>query len=85
MGFSKQLTEGLKMKLIDTYKAEEGCKKISKCFQLAVSTVRNDVKKWLLKRAVEVNARSGRPIQLIGRTGHMLDRKAKQKKTFRKV
>lgn len=45
MGSSKQLTEDLKMKLFDVYKAKEGYKKISKHFHLAISTVRNVIKK----------------------------------------
>lgn len=54
----KQLTEDLKMKLIDAYKAEEGCQKISLCFQLTIFTVQNVIKKWQLKRTVEVETRS---------------------------
>lgn len=43
-GSSKQLFAYLKIKIIHSYKAWEGyLKKISKCFQLAISTVRNKV------------------------------------------
>lgn len=39
MGFSKQWIEDPKMNLIDAYKAEKSYKKISKYFQLGISTV----------------------------------------------
>lgn len=39
MGSDKQLSGDLKMNLIDAYNAEEGYKKISKHFQLTISTV----------------------------------------------
>lgn len=40
MGSSKQLTKDLKIKLTDSYTAEEGYKKTTtKCFQLMSSTV----------------------------------------------
>lgn len=42
---SKQLIEDLKRNLINAHKAGEGYKKISKLFQLTVSTVQNVIKK----------------------------------------
>ncbi|KAM4705482.1 uncharacterized protein WCC33_010326 [Rhinophrynus dorsalis] len=78
MGSSKQLTEDQKIKIIDSYKAGEGYKKISKRYLLAVSTVRNVIKKWKLLGTVEVKTRSGRPRKISDKTARRLVRKAKQ-------
>ena len=64
MGSSKQLCETLKMKVIDAHNAGEGYKKIAKRCQLAVSTVRNVIKRWQFRGTVEVKMRSGRPRKL---------------------
>lgn len=50
---SMQQTKDLKMKIIDVYKAGEGYKKMCKCFQLAISTEWNAIKKWYLRTALE--------------------------------
>lgn len=61
MGSYKQLSSALKTKIIEAYKTGEGYKKLAKRFQLAVSSVRNVVKKWQLTGTVEVKMRPGRP------------------------
>lgn len=45
MGSWKQLPSTLTMKMIDAQKAGEGHKKIAKCFQVAISSVCNVIKK----------------------------------------
>uniref|UniRef100_A0A3Q3KMZ5 Tc1-like transposase DDE domain-containing protein n=1 Tax=Monopterus albus TaxID=43700 RepID=A0A3Q3KMZ5_MONAL len=78
MGSSKQLCKTLKMKVIDAHNAGEGYKKIAKRCQLAVSTVRNVIKRWQIRGTVEVKMRSGRPRKLSDRTARMLVRKTNQ-------
>ncbi|KAJ8353635.1 hypothetical protein SKAU_G00212020 [Synaphobranchus kaupii] len=78
MGFSKQLPSTLKIKIIDAHKAGEGYKKMAKCIQVAVSSVRNIIKKWQLTGSVEVKLRSGRPRKLSERTTRRIVRKANQ-------
>ncbi|CAJ0961714.1 unnamed protein product [Ranitomeya imitator] len=39
-GSSKQLPRTLKMKMVEAHKSGEGCKKIAKCFQVVLSSVR---------------------------------------------
>ena len=46
MGASKQLSNDLKTKIVQQYGLGEGYKKLSRRFQLSVSTVRNVIKKW---------------------------------------
>lgn len=78
MGGSKQLPSTLKIKINDAHKAGEGYKKIAKRFQVAVSSVRNVIKKWQLTGTVEVKLRSGRPRKLSERTARRIARKANQ-------
>ena len=61
MGASKQLSNDLKTKIVQQYGLGEGYKKLSRRFQLSVSTVRNVISKWKATGTVLVNARSGRP------------------------
>ena len=61
MGASKQLSNDLKTKIVQQYGLGEGYKKLSRRFQLSVSTVRNVIKKWKATGTVLVKARSGRP------------------------
>src|SRR4029434_2402739 len=60
MGSSKQLSDDLKTKIVQQYSLGEGYKKLSRRFQLSVSTVRNVIKKWKATGTVLVKARSGR-------------------------
>ncbi|XP_062914937.1 uncharacterized protein LOC134351933 [Mobula hypostoma] len=78
MGSSKQLPSTLKINMIDAHKAGEGYKKIAKRFQVAVSSVRNVIKKWQLTGTVEVKLRSGRPRKLSERTVRIIARKANE-------
>lgn len=64
MGASKQLSDDLKTKIIQHYGLGEGYKKLSKRFQLSVSTVRNIVRKWKATGTVLVKPRSGRPSKI---------------------
>lgn len=73
MGSSQQLTEPT-----DVYKAGRDYKKISECFQLAVFTVQNVIKKWQLRGTVEVKTRSERTRKLSAKTARLLGRKTKQ-------
>ena len=75
--FSDSSNFVLKMKLIDVYRAGDGYKKISKHFQLTVSTVRNVIKKWQLGGSVAVKARFERPRKFSDRVLYVA-RKAKQ-------
>ena len=61
MGSSKQLSEGLKNRIIKFYKDGEGYKKLSSRLNIPVSTVRNIVKKWQERGTVKVKSRCGRP------------------------
>lgn len=78
MGSSIELSEDLKMKLIDAYKSGKGYKKISNHFGFSVSTIRNVIKKWKLRGTVEVKPRSGRPRKITEKTANLLGRKAKE-------
>ena len=49
---------------------------MAKLFQVAVSSVRNVIKKWQLTRTGEVKLRSGRPRKLSERTACWIARKA---------
>lgn len=78
MGSSVELSEGLKLKLIDAYKSGKGYKKISIRFGLSVSTVRNVINKWKLRGTVEVKPRSGRPKKISEKNANLLSTKAKE-------
>ncbi|KAL2088708.1 hypothetical protein ACEWY4_015607 [Coilia grayii] len=64
MGASKRLSDDLKTKIIQHYGLGEVYKKLSKRFQLSVSTVRNIVRKWKATGTVLVKPRSGRPSKI---------------------
>lgn len=51
----------LKMKIIEAHKSGEGNKKITRHFQVAVSSVYTVIKKWQLRGSAEVTLRSERP------------------------
>ncbi|GAA6222128.1 histone H2A.Z-specific chaperone CHZ1-like, partial [Lates japonicus] len=78
MGSSIELSEDLKLKLIDAYKSGKGYKKISKRFGFSISTIRNVIKKWKIRGTVEVKPRSGRPRKISDKTARLLCRKATQ-------
>ena len=61
MGMSKELSNDLNTKMIRQYELGEGYKKLSKRFEVSVSTVRNVVRKWKATGTVLVKERCGRP------------------------
>lgn len=60
MGSSKQLSNGLKNKIIHYHGLGEGYKKHSQRFHLSILTVRNVVRRWKATGTVAVKPRSGR-------------------------
>ena len=76
MGSSKQLPRILNNQIIDAHKAGEGYKNVAKCFQVAVSSDRNVIKKWQLTETVEIKVRSGRWRKLSERIARWIARKA---------
>ena len=60
MATSKELSNDLKTKMIRHYELGEGYKKLSKRFEVSVSTVRNEVRKWKAIGTVIVKERCGR-------------------------
>lgn len=77
MGASKQLSNDLKTKIVQQYGLGEGYKKLSRRFQLSVSTVRNVIKKWKATGTVLVKARSGRPRKISERQRRRMVRMVK--------
>lgn len=77
MGASKQLSNDLKTKIVQQYGLGEGYKKLSRRFQLSVSTVRNVIRKWKATGTVLVKARSGRPGKITKRQRRRMVRMVK--------
>lgn len=75
MGTSKQLSDDLKWRIIHQHQAGEGYKKLSKRFQVPISTVRNVVKKWKDTGTVKVKERSGQPRKISPRHQRRILRK----------
>lgn len=61
MGSSKQASKDLKVQIIHSLKAGKDYLKISECFHIASSAIRNIFKELKLHAKVEVKARFGRP------------------------
>ena len=61
---TKELSEDLRQKIIDLYKAKKGYKTISKTLSVHVSTVRKIVCKWRQFGTVATLPRSGRPVKI---------------------
>ena len=59
MGMSKELSNDLNTKMIRQYELGEGYRKLSKRFEVSISTVRNVVGKWKATRTVLVKERCG--------------------------
>lgn len=68
----------LKTEITDAHKAGQDCKTVAKCFQVAVSSVGDGIKKCQLTGTVEVKLRSGKPRIPSERGACRIDRKAKQ-------
>ena len=67
MEISKELSNDLKTKMMRQYELGEGYKKLSKRFEVSVSTARNVVRKWKATVTVLVKERCGRPRQIYER------------------
>ncbi|CAI9573737.1 unnamed protein product [Staurois parvus] len=59
MGIRKQLSKVLRNKVMELYKDGKGHKKMSKAFNMPISTVKSPIKKWKIRGSPDTKPRSG--------------------------
>ncbi|KAF3707609.1 hypothetical protein EXN66_Car000782 [Channa argus] len=74
MGSGKELSEDLKIKLVNLHKSGEGYKNISKRLGIPVPTVKTIIQKWKKYGHTETLPRSGRPRKITARGTRKLAR-----------
>uniref|UniRef100_A0AAY5KXH6 Transposase Tc1-like domain-containing protein n=1 Tax=Esox lucius TaxID=8010 RepID=A0AAY5KXH6_ESOLU len=72
MGSRKELSKDLHSKVTELYKDGKGYKKISKAFQIPVSTVQSLMKKCKIRESLDTKPRSGRPRKISAKTARRI-------------
>uniref|UniRef100_A0A803JLP3 Transposase Tc1-like domain-containing protein n=1 Tax=Xenopus tropicalis TaxID=8364 RepID=A0A803JLP3_XENTR len=74
---TKELSEDLRLRIVDLHKAGKGYKSISKSLAVHQSTIRQIVYKWRKFSTAATLPRSGRPVKMTARAQHRMLNEAK--------